>query len=564
MIRSRYAAAAALLLGVLAVATPASATAAPMAPAAAAAGSGPVSVAVVVPLTVPPTTGGLLDAKALATYTRDGGLLDRQLDAVAGTPAAIGLDPMIPASIRVLGSAAPASALAFLTRLRTISNEVFLLGYADADPALAAAAGLGNDFVPLGFDFALDPDAFGPAATPTPTPSASPSTPDSLPTEVPGEKPPLPDTAALLAWPTTLPAIAWPAEGSVTADGLAGLPALGYDDLLISRTNTSPVSTAHVDLGDVDGLVVDDGLSSAVRDAAYAQTDAGYESAVGALGAELREAQRAAPGRTLIATLDRRWPFGTTRLNAVLGVIAAQSASTLVPLSEVLATPATSAKLKPAEADADAERVATLAQLATAASDEARYLRIAQDAGVITQPRRLALLGLSAVGWRSDDAGWTTATASETAAARKTLDAVQITESSDQLVLSDVSSLRLRLSNALPVAVTVYVDVRPLRPLLHVDDGRVEVTIEPDSTANASIPVTSITNGEVTVRARLLSSTGDTLGAPRFLTVILQAGWETAGTLIVGALVVLVFGAGIVRAFLRRRRERAAADGAEG
>jgi hypothetical protein len=108
----------------------------------------------------------------------------------------------------------------------------------------------------------------------------------------------------------------------------------------------------------------------------------------------------------------------------------------------------------------------------------------------------------------------------------------------------------------------VYVDVRPLRPLLHVDDGRVEVTIEPDSTANASIPVTSITNGEVTVRARLLSSNGDTLGAPRFLKVILQAGWETAGTLIVGALVVLVFGVGIVRAFLRRRRERAAADGA--
>ncbi|MGN6501562.1 MAG: DUF6049 family protein, partial [Pseudolysinimonas sp.] len=493
----------------------------------------------------------------------------RQLDAVAGTRAAIGLDPMIPASIRVLGSAAPASALTFLSRLRMVSNEVFLLAYADADPALAAAAGIGGDLAPLGFDFALDPDAFGPAPTPTPTATSTPSTPDPQPTEVPGEKPPLPDTAALLAWPTTLPAIAWPAEGSVTADGLAGLPALGYDDVLISEANISPVTTAHVDLGDLDGLVIDTEVSSAMRDAAYAQTDAGYESAAGALAAELREAQRAAPGRTLIATLDRRWPFGTTRLNAVLGVIAAQSASTLVPLSGVLATPASSAKLKPADGDADAQRIATLTQLATAASDEARYLRIAEDARVITQPRRLALLGLSAVGWRSDDAGWAAATASETAAARKTLDAVQLAESSDQLVLSDVSSLRLRLSNALPVAVTVYVDVRPLRPLLHVDDQRVEVTIEPDSTANASIPVTSVTNGEVTVRARLLSSTGDTLGAPRFRKVILQAGWETAGTLIVGALVVLVFGAGIVRAFLRRRRERAAgeaggADGADG
>lgn len=565
MTRSRDAVAAALLAGALAVATPASATAAtavPVAPAAPGAASGPVSVAVVVPLTVPPTTGGLLDAEALATYTRDGGLLDRQLDAVAGTRAAIGLDPMIPASIRVLGSAAPVSALSFLNRLRMVSNEVFLLGYADADPALAVTAGIGDAFTPLGFGFALDPDAFGPAATPTPTSSATPAAPEPLPTDAPGEKPPLPDTASLLAWPTTLPAIAWPAEGSVTAEGLSGLPALGYEDVLLSEANTSPVSTAHVDLGDIDALVVDTEVSSAVRDAAYAQTDAGYESAASALGAELREAQRAAPGRTLIATLDRRWPFGTTRLGAVLGAIAASSASTLVPLSEVIGTPAGSAKLKPADDDADAKRTATLAQLASAASDEARYLRIAEDAGVITQPRRLALLALSAVGWRVDDAGWATATASEIAAARKTLDAVQIAESSDQLVLSDVSSLRLRLSNALPVAVTVYVDVRPLRPLLHVDDGRVEVTIEPDSTANASIPVTSITNGEVTVRARLISANGDTLGAPRFLKVILQAGWETVGTLIVGALVVLVFGAGIVRAFLRRRRERAAAEGA--
>ncbi|HTL40871.1 MAG TPA: DUF6049 family protein [Pseudolysinimonas sp.] len=558
MTRSRYAVAAVLLAGALAVATPASAIAST---AAEAAGSGPVSVAVVVPLTVPPTTSGLLDAETLATYTRDGGLLDRQLDAVAGTRAAIGLDPMIPASIRVLGSGAPDSALSFLARLRMVSNEIFLLGYADADPALAAAAGIGDDFTPLGFGFTLDPDAFGPAATPAPTSSATPSTPEPVPTDVPGEKPPLPDTAALLAWPTTLPAIAWPAEGSVTKDGLAGLPALGYEDVLLSEGNTSTVSTAHVDLGDIDGLVVDDEVSSAVRDAVYAQTDAGYASAAGALEAELREAQRTAPGRTLIATLDRRWPFGTTRLNSVLGTIAAQSASTLVSLSDVLATTAASAKLAPADDDADAKRTATLTQLASAASDEARYLRIAEDAGVITQPRRLALLGLSAVGWRVDAAGWATATASEIAAARKTLDAVQLAESSDQLVLSDVSSLRLRLSNALPVAVTVYVDVRPLRPLLHVDDRRVEVTIEPDSTANATIPVTSITNGEVTVRARLLSSTGDTLGAPRFLNVILQAGWETAGTLIVGALVVLVFGAGIVRAFLRRRRERAGAGG---
>jgi hypothetical protein len=102
--------------------------------------------------------------------------------------------------------------------------------------------------------------------------------------------------------------------------------------------------------------------------------------------------------------------------------------------------------------------------------------------------------------------------------------------------------------------------VQPLRPLLQVENASVEVAIEPDSSATASIPVQSITNGDVTVRAELRNASGQSLGEPRFLKVILQAGWETAGTLIAGGLVFLIFGGGLVRLFLRRRREAAARE----
>ena len=131
-------------------------------------------------------------------------------------------------------------------------------------------------------------------------------------------------------------------------------------------------------------------------------------------------------------------------------------------------------------------------------------------------------------------------------------------DGSDQLLLSDVSSLRLQVSNGLPVAVTVLLVVRPLQPLLHVEDPSVEVTIEPDSTSSASVPVESITNGEVTVRAELHAASGVAVGSPRFLKVILQAGWETLGTVIAGVLIVLIFGGGLVRSILRRRRDRTA------
>jgi hypothetical protein len=557
----------ALVGGVLAIAAPASGAEDPDSPsetagslttAAVTPGTGPVSVAIVWPLTVPATTTGLLDAETLATYTEPGGLLTRQLDAVAGTSVAIGLDPMVTTSIRVLGTTAPATALAFLERLEGISNEVFLLAYADADPTITGAANAGTELAPLGFDFAIDPADFGPASTPTPTPTTGvPIVPEPAETDEPdtGDPPPLPTIEDLLAWPATLESIAWPAEGGVATDGLATLAALGYADVLLSGSNVSAVSTALVDLGEIDALVADDEVTTAVRDATYAGTATAYQDAIARLGVALQARAAETPGRTIIATLDRRWPFGTLRMADVLTTIDSASASQLVTLGEVLAGPRGGAQLVEPMGD---DRTATVTSLLGASTEESSFLVIAEDAAEITQPRRLALLGLSASAWRADEVGWTAATEAFLTESQATVNAVQIAEGSDLLLLSDISTLRMQVSNALPVAVTVFLSVRPLRPILHVEDTSIEVTIEPDSTSTVSVPVESIANGDVTVRAELLGGNGP-LGTVHFVKVSVQAGWETAGTLIAGTLVVLVFGGGLVRSILRRRREAAAA-----
>ena len=72
----------------------------------------PVRLAIAVPITVPASSIGLIDAEALEAYTRPLGVLTRQLDAVFGRQVAIGVDPMIIASIRALGTTAPESAIA--------------------------------------------------------------------------------------------------------------------------------------------------------------------------------------------------------------------------------------------------------------------------------------------------------------------------------------------------------------------------------------------------------------------------------------------------------------------
>lgn len=564
----------ALVGGAFAMATPASGAEAGDTPpevagslstAAVTPGVGPVSVAIVMPLTVPPTTTGLLDAETLTAYTSAGGMLTRQLDAVVGSRVAIGLDPMIFASIRVLGTSAPEPAVAFLERLQTAPNEVFLLAYADADPAVTGRANAGDALVPLGFDFAIDPANFGPAATPTPTSTTAGPTdvPEPSATETPDDSPPpLPTTDDLLAWETTLPSIAWPAEGGLTAADLETLSGLGYADVLVAGSNASPVSTSLLDLGEIDALVTDDEVTAAVRDASYAATPTAYQEAAARLASTLQDRAASDPGRTIVATLDRRWPFGTLRIPDVLSAIESAAASQIVPLRDVLAGPRGGAQLVDATG-ATVDRLDVTTSLTEATHDEATFLAIADEAALITQPRRLSLLGLSAAAWQDDEAGWTTATDELLASSRATLDAVQIAEGSDLLLLSDISTLRMQVSNALSVTVTVYVSVRPLRPILHIEDSLVEVTIEPDSTSTATVPVESIANGDVTVRAELRGANGRPLGEVRFVKVILQAGWETAGTLVAGSLVVLIFGVGLIRVILRRRREAATATTAD-
>ena len=101
----------------------------------------PVEIAIAVPLVVPIGTTGLVTAAELELYTSPTGLLSRQLDAVFDKPVAIAIDPMIIVSIRILGSAAPPSAAAWLERLSRATNETFALPYANSDVTLATQAG---------------------------------------------------------------------------------------------------------------------------------------------------------------------------------------------------------------------------------------------------------------------------------------------------------------------------------------------------------------------------------------------------------------------------------------
>lgn len=527
------------------------------APAGAATGvetAGPVRVAVVVPLVAPANSTGLIDADALEQYTRPFGLLTRQLDAVIGRPVTIAIDPMIIASIRILGSSAPETATTWLDRLESASNQTFALAWADADLTLATQAGSSRVLAPESLDFAVDPALFAPVTEePTPTPGAT-ETP--TPEPVDPTVPTLPSTEDLLAWPYTLTGIAWPREDSVVSADLTAITASDYSSAILSSSNLSfPDGRGAV--AEIDGeqvLVSDDEMSEALRTAAHSVIAADQQTALATFDSLAARAATAAGGEqaTVIVTLDRTVPLTGSLTSEVLSALAVSSTVDLVPLSQAMGTGPVAATVTDAPQAAD--RVADVTRMLESEAAVARFASAAADPAAITGERRLAMLALLSVAWGANPTGWPTAVTVYRDTSSDITNAVQIVESSTVNFLAQSAPLGIGVRNDLGQAVTVYVTVRPDTSLLAVEDSRVELVIEPNSQAKADVPVTAISNGVVDITVTLTSATGTPIGSPTRTEINVQAGWETPVVLVIAGLVVVIFAVGILRVILRRRR----------
>lgn len=513
-------------------------------------GTGPLSVAVIVPIVVPPTTSGLISPEDLARFTDTAGLLSRQLDSIAGTPAALAIDPMILASIRVLGTAAPDSARAWLSRLEALPNESFLLAYGDADLLTAVRTGTLDVVAPSGFGFALDPGRFSDPVTDAPTLAPTP-TPTDAPTADPDAAPPFPTTEQLLAWTTTLPTIAWPHGPGVGAADATALGDAGYGSLLLSDADTGPVAGAHVTVDGRDALVLDSARSLALRTAASSIIEADRTVLLESLTADLAAQAAATPGRTIVLTLGRTWPNTTSSLSESLTAISASGAAQLVALGEVLASPTTTAAL--GEGIRDTDREAVFTSLVDDVAAEAQFSTVLADSAALLDPRRLENIALYAVAWVGDDA-WPDAVAAFRERSDQIVTSVRIERGSDLVLLARNTGFRVSVSNALDLPITVRVSLDPRSPILRSEET-VDLTVEPNATASAYVPVEAIANGDVRVITSLESPAGVPIDSG-FANISIRAEWENLGTLAFVLVLIVVFAAGIIRIVLRRRKAR--------
>ena len=520
-----------------------------------------VGVGIVVPITAGPSAEGVLTARELTELTSPTGSLTSQLDAVDGTTAILAIDPAVPAAIRVLGTSAPASAVAWLDRLELLQNSRFALQFGDADVAAQLQAGLTRPLRPVSLQAYIDPANFTavgnttPGPTPTPTSTADP------------DAPVYPGTAELLDIGGARPAVYWPGTGTATPDVVATLGSLVVDDrdalTLVPSTSTragaegATVSGRAV-AGDADLLVYDADVSRALHSASVLEETALRGAPLTAATAFLSFAVAEADGQPIVVTVDRDLDRSRVGLRTAITTAAQAPGVTPMTLGGVATRPPTAVEI--ADAPVEQERADTASALLTGEAQLNRFATILEDASLITGPERAEILQLLGLAWLPETAQWQEAVAAHYAATATTLDSVGILPPSPINLFSAGAPIPIWVRNDLPYPVNVVLYATP-------DDLRLDVAQATEATAGAQsntrvqVPVQArVGNGDVTVQLQLRSRTLEPIGAPQAVDVNVRADWEGVGIVVLSLLVGGFILLGIVRTVLRlrsRRRRRA-------
>jgi hypothetical protein len=527
----------------------------------------PGEVAVLVPITAGPLTAGLLTAEELTILTGDGGALRTQLDAAAGTPAILAVDPAIPAAIRVLGSTAPASAIDWLDDLLALPNTRFALQFGDADLAVQRAADLDSPLTVAtlspyldlaGFEeSAADEDA-GDGTDPTPTPD---------PTTPPDGEAALPTLEELTDIGPHRADVFWPAAGTADEDLVAMLTESADDGAALTIVPSDTVDRrtgARAALRDGELLVYDSAVSDALTRASVSESAIDRAAALAEASAYGAFADDAA---TLLVAVGRA--PADTPVSAMAPRSAVRAAVTLdgrraIGIGE-LASGDDITRVRLNAVEPDAQRVRALDRLLSDEQELASFSTVLTDRSVITARERASILQLLGNAWLTSPQAWESAVSAHEAATDTTIGSISIVPSPGLNLLGSTAPLVFSVRNDLPWPATLVLLTEPNDPRLVVQEST-EFTAGAAQTSRVDVPVEArVGNGESSLDLQLRSPSMIDVGSRVTVQVSVRAEWETVGIVAIVALVggLIVFGA--IRTFLRLRRRgtSAVADGTE-
>lgn len=563
-----------------------------------AATTSPLPVTLVVPLVLPGSVEALPSREELASSVSR---LTQLLDAAEQRHATIAVDPRIIAATRALGSNAPGAATALVERLESSSSPLFLLQFADADPAVQAALGLEELMQPIGFDHAT---ALGAFEAPPQEDSANPGTangtaPESTSADGTAPSPDgtaagtasgdgangaEPSTTADAAGPNgetaetapkvdpvtgvpTLEALlsldgarpgAWPAGGEVDSATLALLQSSGLTSLVLDSSNVSNATTPRVALGDFEALVADASAGRAARAAISGATATERAAGAAELASHLAlSAQSGAGG--LVLALDRGALADIADPLRIFDTI--DALPWVQTVSERLQSSGT-AELR-AGASTEERRELLRATIARSAQiDELAPLLAEPD--YLTEYQRERLLAALATRYAEPDVDFAAVDEQTKARDNELLNGVKPLVSENTQLVGALSNVPITLSNSLPFEALVTLHAAPTSAAIAVTERDFEVRVPAVGSANVLVPVHSrVSSGGAGLLLQVRDIENDESFASALHPLTLRTAVETTLIWVLGSAAALLLGFGVWRS-VRRRRSATAATAAAG
>ncbi|MFC7431733.1 MULTISPECIES: DUF6049 family protein [unclassified Agrococcus] len=483
---------------------------------------GPTGLALTMQSTAPETATGLLTADELEAAVAPGSVLAEQL-AVAETGVALGIDPILPASIAALGDDAPDGAQAWLDAASALP-QTFALPYGGADPVVLARSA-----API------------PALAGIPGPDGA-----VLP-------------AALAEVPTTLGTVVDATDATLDTTLLGSLAAgstvvVETDALDEQLDRVTP--GAHATVAGASVLAADAELQQLVRTAVRAQGTTA-EDGIARVLALLATVTREAPSlqRTLVAAL----PFDADPSSALALQTAVASAGWLetATVADALAEPPRDAELVSASAsDAESDAASRVAALVAASAIAESVATTLEDPVSLVAPVRLQVLAAIAATSRDEDAGAVERFDALVAPLRAP---VTIVEGGDAALLGSPSELPVTLQNALDVDVSVQLVARAGTNAVSLPDDPIDVVVPAGGRVRVALPVDVIAAGDGVVRLEVRTPADVVLDSAS-LRIVAQPAFETILLVVVGLAAALLLGFGILRSVRGRRAGTARGD----
>ncbi|MFJ6677992.1 DUF6049 family protein [Microbacterium sp. NPDC091382] len=502
-------------------------------------------VGVVVPITAGPQSTGSLSADVLGELTGDGGDLRNQLTAVAGTDAILAVDPAIVASIRALGSAAPADAVAWLDQLMALPNDRFALQYGDAD--LAAQIGAGASAPARLSSYAAYLDAADFAATGAAAGGATPA-----PTPTPGEVT-LPTLDELFDFGADRDAVFWPATGTAGAETASVLGALtGTEDTPVTLLPSSVVrsdATAHATADGAELLVYTEDLSALLARASTSDDQTARDSALAEYTAR---AELSAPAGPLLVTVDRATGRSEAALRDAIEAATVLPGWTTTDLDDLLSEKPAAVRLLSVAPDED--RVAMIDEFLAAQPGLRRISGVLEDPALLASSERATELQLLGNAWLDDRDGWDAAVQAQRERLAAWTDGVALVLGGPITLAGSSAPLVFTVRNDLPWPARLDLLASPGDARLVIESST-EVEVGAQQTSRVAVPVSALVgSGESSVDLQLRTPAGVDIGPSETVDVSVRAEWESVSIIVLGVLVTALLVFGVVRTIRRRRR----------